>query len=802
MVGFKNKQFIIDGKAKLILAGEIHYFRLDKADWQDRIDKLKAAGFNAVASYIPWICHESQEGDFDFDGHSRPELDVEGFIELCAQNDLYFIARPGPFIMAEMKNEGIPHWVAQKYPQVKCATWDGRPSNNATIDYLNPDFLRCVRNWYAHIMTILKAHLQPKGGNVIAVQLDNEIGMISWCSNTPDLTPVTLEDFRSWLKENGRSQAYPFPMDDDMAFASGIQSPTEDYVLTLKKDLGHYMRHRTAKYVRALADYAKENGVTQVPYLINIHGTGGGRGLTYMIGVSQLYEAYTLSDEFLSGSDIYLGALDMDNFQDLYLLNGYMESVNRKDQPLTSLEFECGDANYGETYSSRTDISGVDFKTRMCVAQGNRLLNCYLFCGGRNYKIYGLDDGNGRIAITGERHGFAAPVSPEGELNYTYSRMARVMKLMGTHADKLADMTEERDDIALGFIPDYYMTEFCYPKSEREKQMQEDVVRFRGQQGIERFARGMLLNNFRFTSINIQDKDVSQWDTPVLVVFSATYMDGALQEKLVRFMESGRSVLFYGAMPLMDMEGRPCTILKDALGIGAVKNYTGDGHYYLAVQPVGPLAGCAEVATAYAQTYAIDGAQAILETADKHEITAFLKAVGDGKALVMGTHYICHLENLKNLLSWLGAAPGLTQDAAYHGLFMTMDKNDAGEAYLHILNLDGFEKHMHVYYGGEALFEGRQLRIGARDGLMLPLNMTLDGQKIIYTTAEIMAREADHWILRPTQEQDVIVLEGTGRVKPSEAYDICENDGRTVVTSRINGKLEQDIVLEFCREER
>lgn len=90
MVEIKNKQIWIDGRPQMIMSGEIHYYRLAKEDWQDRIDKLKDAGFNAVASYIPWLCHEPVKGQFDFTGATRPELDLAGFIELCAANGLYF----------------------------------------------------------------------------------------------------------------------------------------------------------------------------------------------------------------------------------------------------------------------------------------------------------------------------------------------------------------------------------------------------------------------------------------------------------------------------------------------------------------------------------------------------------------------------------------------------------------------------------------------------------------------------------------------------------------------------------------
>ena len=77
MIRIENKQILINGTPTIIIAGEIHYFRLDKTDWQDRIDKLKAAGCNGVSSYIPWICHEFQEGFIDLEGKTRPELDLQ-----------------------------------------------------------------------------------------------------------------------------------------------------------------------------------------------------------------------------------------------------------------------------------------------------------------------------------------------------------------------------------------------------------------------------------------------------------------------------------------------------------------------------------------------------------------------------------------------------------------------------------------------------------------------------------------------------------------------------------------------------
>ena len=43
----------------------------------------------------------------------------------------------------------------------------------------------------------------PTGGPVIGVQLDNEIGMLAWVSNSPVLNARVAADFVDWLTVTG-----------------------------------------------------------------------------------------------------------------------------------------------------------------------------------------------------------------------------------------------------------------------------------------------------------------------------------------------------------------------------------------------------------------------------------------------------------------------------------------------------------------------------------------------------------------------------------------------------------------------
>jgi beta-galactosidase len=802
LIEIKNKQFLIDGQPKMIMCGEIHYFRLDPKDWQDRINKLKESGCNAVATYVPWLIHEYNEGEFDFHGAFRPEHDLTSFIDLCTENDLYFFVRPGPFIMAEMKNEGIPYWVYKKHPEIVPVGWDQRPATTPTLDYLAPGFLQEVRKWYRAVMNVIRPRLYQNGGKIIAVQLDNEVGMLSWVSNCPDLTDHVIDDFTQWLNHRYDHKTfqsrYPLNLLDHEKRYEAIRSPKEAYSAELMRDLGHYMRNRFTRYIAILRSYAEENGVKDIPFVVNIHGTGGGRGFTYPIGISQLYESYTQDSGFISGSDIYFGDLTVETFQDLYLINGFMDAVHNPDQPLTSVEFNCGDGNFGNNFSGRMDPSAADFKARMCVAQGNRLLNYYLFSGGYNYRFdEKRHDGNDRIAHTGERHGFAAPISPEGDYNYTFPRMSRSIQTIMGVGEKLASMKEEHDDVVFGFVPDYYMTEYRYPGSPLMTEIVQNLESRRAASAWESVARALLLIGYRFGSFDVQNKPFDPREIPVLILPSARYMDEGLQQKLVSYLSKGGRLFLYGEIPIYNMEAKPCTILADALGVKSLWEKTAGPSYHLSVYGDNWASDYPEITTYFAQTFDEGLGTPIFRIYGTDEVCGFETEVGEGKAIVLAAAYTCDLSLFKTIFERLGAKASLTHDCSYHGLFMTSTINEDQERFIHILNLDGFPKRFNVYENGQLLFDGQPIDLPTKEAVMLPLNMAFNGGAIVYSTAELVEINDNALTFRPLQEDDKIVLKTERPIIKSLDFEVRDQEGKKYLIPTRNFKLGDKLVVQF-----
>ena len=162
MLTIKDGKFFRDGKEHKIWSGAIHYFRTLPEYWRDRLEKLKAAGFNTVETYTCWNLHEPRKGEFDFSGM----LDIERFVDTAAQLGLDVILRPGPYICAEWDLGGLPAWLFK----------DG----TVRIRCNDPVYLGHVRDYFKELFSRLGGRLASReGGNIVAVQIENEYGSYS-----------------------------------------------------------------------------------------------------------------------------------------------------------------------------------------------------------------------------------------------------------------------------------------------------------------------------------------------------------------------------------------------------------------------------------------------------------------------------------------------------------------------------------------------------------------------------------------------------------------------------------------------
>ncbi len=88
------------------LSRSIHYMRVPRGLWRDRLTKIRAGGYNAIQFYVQWNLHEPTPGQYTFEDR----LDVEAFLDLAQELGLYVIFRPGPYICGERDGGGLPFW--------------------------------------------------------------------------------------------------------------------------------------------------------------------------------------------------------------------------------------------------------------------------------------------------------------------------------------------------------------------------------------------------------------------------------------------------------------------------------------------------------------------------------------------------------------------------------------------------------------------------------------------------------------------------------------------------------------------
>lgn len=759
MISFKQKQLLIDGKPTFLLSGELHYFRQPKENWQHMLEEAKALGLNCISSYIPWILHEETEGDYDFTGN----LDLGAFLDLCAKNHFYFFLRPGPFIMAEMKNEGLPYWIAEKYPDAVPVGFDGVKKPSTTLDYLHPGYLAECKKWYQALMPIILPRLQPKGGPIIGFQLDNEVGMLNWVTNHPVLNDNVLDQFKLYLKGRYDTAALDLRYGFDILSAapSSFRSPEETYSVPFHFDFGRFLRKYYARYLLTLKGYARECGIEGIPFFINIHGTGERRIFDFPLGISQLYEAYNAEEGMVSGTDVYLGEPVDGTYQDLYVINALTDCMNKKENPLTSIEFECSDGPYCSLNGMRYHPSATSHKMLMCLSQNARMLSFYVLNGGENYLLKKpTKDGNGRMAFTGELHGMNAPVQPDGSHNFSFDRIAQTAGTIHALNGLIASSCQVTDGVSLGFIPDYFLTELCYPKSERISAIHNNLKSLRCAGQIDKIARALLGHHIHFDGIDLSQADL---DTDrALVLLSARYMPAPIQKKLRDFVQKGGRLLLYGELPEYDLEGGACTLLLDALNL-AKPHYLNNAAplYFLTASST---FGHPDLRIEHAQCFAEDPS-AVLTLYQSSDMCGFIKPLGKGKLCAITCDYPADMEFFRTVFRELSISPSLSADYYRQGIYLSRTRSEDNQELLYVINLDAVTKTVDIAVDGRTLFPGFILKEKASH--ILPLRVKVKDTELLNCNAEITAMEDSFISLKPTQP--VTSLSFRGSKKP-----LCE----------------------------
>ncbi|MFA6291595.1 MAG: beta-galactosidase [Victivallales bacterium] len=160
-ISYDERAFLVDGRRKLLLSGEIHYARSPRELWPALLDNAKKLGLNCIASYIFWNWHEPEKDVYDFSG----DRDLGHFLDLCAERDFDVILRAGPYCCAEWNFGGYPPYLRDE-PGIVIRTW-------------NEPYMRRVEKYFSHLVPEIRPYLAGSGGPVILVQVENEYANVA-----------------------------------------------------------------------------------------------------------------------------------------------------------------------------------------------------------------------------------------------------------------------------------------------------------------------------------------------------------------------------------------------------------------------------------------------------------------------------------------------------------------------------------------------------------------------------------------------------------------------------------------------
>lgn len=155
---FEGREFVLNGKPFQIMAGEIHFQRIPREYWADRLVKVRAAGLNTVCTYVFWNALEPEPGQWDFSGGN----DLAAFLRTAQRAGLWVVLRPGPYACAEWDFGGLPIWLLRT-PDIKVRCSD-------------PRYLAACEAYIQKLAAEFRDLQVQRGGPVLMVQIENEYG--------------------------------------------------------------------------------------------------------------------------------------------------------------------------------------------------------------------------------------------------------------------------------------------------------------------------------------------------------------------------------------------------------------------------------------------------------------------------------------------------------------------------------------------------------------------------------------------------------------------------------------------------
>ncbi|WP_205461866.1 beta-galactosidase [Mangrovibacterium lignilyticum] len=153
-----KNDFLLDNQAFQIRCGELHFARVPKEYWRQRLQMTKALGMNTVCAYLFWNYHERTPSEFTWEG----QADVAEFCKMAQEEGLWVILRPGPYTCAEWTMGGLPWWLLK--------------NDDIALRSKDPRYVDACQRYLKEVGRVLTPLQITQGGPILMVQVENEYG--------------------------------------------------------------------------------------------------------------------------------------------------------------------------------------------------------------------------------------------------------------------------------------------------------------------------------------------------------------------------------------------------------------------------------------------------------------------------------------------------------------------------------------------------------------------------------------------------------------------------------------------------
>lgn len=560
-----NGYFLKNNKPHFVISGEIHYFRLDPKLWGKHLTLLKQSGANTTSTYIPWDWHEFEEGKFDFTGETNPARNLLKYIKLCKKVGLDLIVKPGPYILAEYENQGLPGWLINKISKSAHALDEnGNVISPDLMFYLSDEYLKYSFLWYDRIMPIIAKHQESNNGPIVMMQVCNEVGVFQWLSGKIDYNPAVIKMYKKFLIDKymsienlNKTYGTNYLSFEKISAPIGRIETKQDYCAYY--DFHLFYRHYYALYLDVLIKKIRTFDIN-IQLTHNIPGWIYGNAAELPMLISTYEEIMQTRDDIVFGLDHIPEFVSFRNAHSDLACNKILEAL-QPFGPVWAAEFQAGTREH----HVKSDANDLETFYYASLAHGMKSFNYYMFSQGIN------PTGKG---FFGKTFYYQTPIEANAEKNDLYNSIQKVNSFIKKEKENLLQ-SKTKSDICVGLYKPYFYTELTTSQLLKEKRL--DVEKL-GLSLDPRFVREDLLFNgllrgLQTSNFNYDIKDLENSSLELLLQFkqlwvvTTEFMDSNTQNLLANFVNAGGHLIIYPVIPTLDLYLNPCTILRDELKI-------------------------------------------------------------------------------------------------------------------------------------------------------------------------------------------------------------------------------------------